>query len=125
LICLHAIRTSTAHPTLDFATIGCILLHLGFGTWHITPHKLKVVETASELLDAALPDTLADEEMGMPNLLHDFEASVPSTDTTCVHCHATCKVDTPRLGLKHLLLGVQGLLIEEAESKEDVAHFLC
>ena len=127
LICLHAIGTSTARPTPKFATVGCTPLHLGLGTWRMTPCKLKVVETVSELLNAVLPDILpvADKEMGMPNLLHDFEASVPSADTAHVRRHATCKVDTPQLGLKHLLLGARGLIVEEAESEEDMAHFLC
>ena len=91
----------------------------------MTSRKLKVVETASELLNAALHDTLAVKEMGMPSFLHDFEASVPSADTPHACCHTTCKVDIPWLGLKHLSLGARGLIVEEEESEEDMAYFLC
>ena len=53
---------------LDFASIGNTPLRLSPSPRYITLRKLEVVETASELLDAALSDTPADEYMGC--LLH-------------------------------------------------------
>jgi hypothetical protein len=73
----HATRMSTTRPTLNFISIGSTRLCLCLGVQSTTSRELKVVETASELLDTALPDTPADEEMGMPSLLHGFEESLP------------------------------------------------
>jgi len=49
-----------------------------------------------------LPDTPADEEIGMLSLLQGFEATVPSTDAACAHRHATRNVSSPWLALEHL-----------------------
>jgi mitochondrial division protein 1 len=116
----RAIGTHSTRPGLDFATIGRTPLRLGLGARRTTSRELEVVETASELLSAALPDVSPDEEMGMPSLLRGFEATVPSADTARVRRRATRNVDTPRLGLKRLSLGARGLMAEEAESEEDV-----
>jgi division protein 1 len=116
----RAIGTPTTRATLDFATIGRTPLRLGLGGRRTTSRELEVVETASELLDAALPDTSADGEMGMPSLLRGFEATVPSADTARARRRATRNVDAPRLGLKRLSLGTRGLMAEEVESEEDM-----
>lgn len=116
----RAIGTPTTRPALDFATIGRTPLRLGLGARRTTSRELEVVETASELLTTALPDTPADEEMGMPSLLRGFEATVPSTDTARARRRATRNVDAPRLGLKRLSLGARGLMAEEAEGEEDM-----
>ncbi|KAH9075679.1 WD40-repeat-containing domain protein [Lactarius deliciosus] len=88
------------------------------------PRAVGVVEMASELLAAPLPDASPDEEVGMPSLLRGFEATVPSADSARVRRRATRNVDAPRLGLKRMSLGARGLLAEpaadEAESEEDV-----
>jgi len=47
---------------------------------------------------AVLPDTPADEEIGMQSLLQGFEATVPSADAACARHHATHNVSSPRLG---------------------------
>lgn len=116
----RAIGTSSTRPTLDFATIGRTPARLGLGARRTTSRELEVVETASELLTAALPDASPEEEMGKPSLLRGFEATVPSADTARQRRRATRNVDTPRLGLKRLSLGARGLIAEEAESEEDV-----
>jgi division protein 1 len=117
----RAIGTSSTRPALDFATIGRTPLRLGLGARRTTSRELEVVETASELLAAALPDALPDGgEMGMPSLLRGFEATVPSADSARARRRATRNVDAPRLGLKRLSLGARGLMADEAESEEDV-----
>jgi division protein 1 len=116
----RAIGTSSTRPTLNFSTIGRTPLRLGLGARRTTSRELEVVETASELLTAALPDAPQPDEMGMPSLLRGFEATVPSADTARARRRATRNVDAPRLGLKRLSLGARGLMAEEAESEEDV-----
>jgi division protein 1 len=117
----RAIGTSSTRPTLDFATIGRTPARLGLsGARRTTSRELEVVETASDLLAAALPDASPEEEMGRPSLLRGFEATVPSADTARQRRRATRNVDAPRLGLKRLSLGVRGLMAEETESEEDV-----
>ena len=119
----RAVGVSSTRPTLDFATIGRTPLRLGLGARRTTSRELEVVETASELLAAPLPDALPDGEMGMPSLLRGFEATVPSADSARARRRATRNVDAPRLGLKRLSLGARGLMSEpadEAESEEDV-----
>lgn len=119
----RAVGTSSTRPALDFATIGRAPLRLGLGAQRKTSRELEVVETASDLLAAALPDA-SPEEMGMPSLLRGFEATVPSAETARARRRATRNVDAPRLGLKRLSLGSRGLMteaaVEEAESEEDV-----
>jgi division protein 1 len=117
----RAIGTSSTRPTLDFATIGRTPLRLGLaGARRTTSRELEVVETASELLAAALPDASPDGETGAPSLLRGFEATVPSADTARARRRATRNVEAPRLGLKRLSLGARGLMADEAESEEDV-----
>jgi len=116
----RAIGTHATRPTIDFATIGRTPLRLGLGGRRTTSRELEVVETAPELLDVTLPDTPADEEMGMPSLLRGFQATVPSADTARARRRATRNVDAPRLGLKRLSLGARGLMAEEVESEEDM-----
>ncbi|KAH9005869.1 WD40 repeat-like protein [Lactarius hatsudake] len=120
----RAVGVSSTRPTLDFATIGRTPLRLGLGARRTTSRELQVVEMASELLAAPLPDASPDEEVGMPSLLRGFEATVPSADSARVRRRATRNVDAPRLGLKRMSLGARGLLAEpaadEAESEEDV-----
>jgi mitochondrial division protein 1 len=116
----RAIGTPSTRPGLDFATIGRTPLRLGLGARRTTSRELEIVETASELLAAPLPDVSPDKEMGVPSLLRGFEATVPSADTARVRRRATRNVDAPRLGLKRLSLGARGLMAEEAESEEDV-----
>lgn len=118
----RAIGTSSTRPTLDFATIGRTPARLALGARRTTSRELQVVETASELLAAALPDpSPEEEEMGSrPSLLRGYEATVPSADTARQRRRATRNVDAPRLGLKRLSLGARGLMAEEAESEEDV-----
>lgn len=116
----RAIGTSSTRPMLDFATIGRTPARLGLGARRTTSRELEVVETASELLAAALPDASPEEEMGRPSLLRGFEATVPSADTARQRRRATRNVDAPRLGLKRLSLGARGLMAEETESEEDV-----
>ena len=117
--------SSSTRPTLDFATLGRTPLRLGLGARRTTSRELAVVETASELLGAPLPDAfLEEEELGMPSLLRGFEATVPSADGARARRRATRNVDAPRLGLKRLSLGARGLMTEpaaaeEAESEED------
>lgn len=98
----RAIRTSTTRPTLDFASINHTPLRLGLGALCMTSREPGVVETASELLNAVLPDTPADEDMGMPSFLHGIEATASSADTARARRHAMCNVDIARLGFKHL-----------------------
>ena len=117
----RAIGTTSTRPTLDFATIGRTPLRLGLaGGRRTTSRELEVVETASELLAAALPDASPDGETGVPSLLRGFEATVPSADTARARRRATRNVDAPRLGLKRLSLGARGLMADDAESEEDV-----
>ena len=117
----RAIGTSSTRPTLDFATIGRTPARLGLsGARRTTSRELEVVETASDLLAAALPDASPEEEMGRPSLLRGFEATVPSADTARQRRRATRNVDAPRLGLKRLSLGARALMAEETESEEDV-----
>jgi mitochondrial division protein 1 len=90
----------------------------------MTSCKLEVIETASNLLVAALPDMSLLEDMCMPSLLCSFEVTVPSADNAHAHHRATHNVDAPWLGLKRLSLGTRGLMMEAAEedveSKEDI-----
>jgi mitochondrial division protein 1 len=120
----RAIGTSSTRPALDFATIGRTPLRLGLGARRTTSRELEVVETASELLTAALPDASSPEDTCMPSLLRGFEATVPSADSARARRRATRNVDAPRLGLKRLSLGARGLMTEAAEedveSEEDV-----
>ena len=118
----RAIGTPATRPALDFATIGRTPLRFGLGARRTTSRELEVVETASDLLAAALPDAPPDEEMGMgmPSLLRGFEATVPSADGARARRRATRNVDAPRLGLKRLSLGARGLMAEEVESEEDM-----
>ena len=67
--CLPHVPPSISPP------LAARVLCLGLGVQSTTSRELKVVETASELLDTALPDTPDDEEVGMPSLLHGFEES--------------------------------------------------
>jgi mitochondrial division protein 1 len=119
----RAIGTSSTRPALDFATIGRTPLRLGLGARRTTSRELQVVETASDLLAAALPDA-SPEETNMPSLLRGFEATVPSADSARARRRATRNVDAPRLGLKRLSLGARGLMTEAVEeetaSEEDV-----
>jgi len=117
----RAIGTSSTRPALNFATIGRTPHRLGLGARRVTSRELDVVETASELLAAVLPDALPDdEELGRPSLLRGFEATVPGADSARVRRRATRNIDAPRLGLKRLSLGARGLMAEEVESEEDV-----
>jgi mitochondrial division protein 1 len=119
----RAIGMSSTRPALDFASIGRTPHRLGLGTRRTTSRELEVVETASDLLAAALPDAPL-EETGMPSLLRGFEATVPGADTARARRRATRNLDAPRLGLKRLSLGARGLMTEaaaeEGESEEDV-----
>jgi hypothetical protein len=63
----------------------------------MTSRELEVVETVSELLDAALSDTPVDEDMGCLLPWHVFKATMPSTDTRAHH-NAVCHIDTAWLG---------------------------
>ena len=120
----RAIGTSSTRPALDFATIGRTPLRLGLGARRTTSRELDVVETASDLLAAALPDASSPEDTCMPSLLRGFEATVPSADSARARRRATRNVDAPRLGLERLSLGARGLMAdaatEDAESEEDV-----
>ncbi|KAH9177091.1 WD40 repeat-like protein [Lactarius sanguifluus] len=90
-------------PRSTLPPIGRTPLRLGLGARRTTSRELQVVETASELLAASLPDASPDEE-----------ATVPSADSARVRRRATRNVDAPRLGLKRILQA------DEAESEEDV-----
>jgi hypothetical protein len=62
----------------NFSTIGHTPLRLGLGARRTTSCELEVVEMASKLLAAALPDAPQLDEMGMPSLLRD--AYCPGAD---------------------------------------------
>ncbi|KAI0063225.1 WD40 repeat-like protein [Artomyces pyxidatus] len=122
--------TATPHRhRVDFATLGRTPLRLGLGTRRMTSRELEIVEAAGELLSAEIPDTptaTASDEEQPPSLLRGFQATIPSADKGRTRRRLTRSVEAPRMGLKRMGLGAQGLTMDEpeaegeAESEDDV-----
>ncbi|KAI0033712.1 WD40-repeat-containing domain protein [Vararia minispora EC-137] len=111
----RAAVTSKQH--VDFATLGRAPMRLGLGSRRVTSHELGIVEAASELLSAPIPDDPV--ETSAPSLLRGFQATIPSADKSRTRRRQTRSVDTPHLGLKKRTAGARGMMIEGSEDSED------
>ncbi|KAI1797515.1 WD40 repeat-like protein [Ganoderma leucocontextum] len=108
----------TAH--VDFATLGRAPLRLGFGSRRVTSRDLQIVEATEELLQEEVPEPEGVAEN--VSLLRGFNATIPSAEKSRIRRRQTRNVETPRLGLKRMSLGVRGLLgDEEDQDGESVA----
>ncbi|KAH9927496.1 WD40 repeat-like protein [Epithele typhae] len=105
-------------PAVDFATLGRAPLRLGFGSRRVTSRDLQIREATEELLDQEVPEPegVAHEV----SLLKGFNATIPSAEKGRTRRRQTRNVDTPKLGLKRISMGVRGMLEDEDHDGESV-----
>ncbi len=102
---------------VDFATLGRAPLRLGFGSRRVTSRDLQIVEATEELLDQEVPEP--DIVAQNVSLLRGFKATIPSAEKSRIRRRQTRNVDTPRLGLKRMSLGMRGMLGGEEDHDGD------